>query len=493
MVEHSDTDAYRRTSGGTAAAASATMSPGRLGNSIEAESGTGAGIELARYGLKSASSDDGGSRDGDEDDGQLLSPLVGSLNIEKDALLTAVGAPHVDDGHGALPPGSANTTQLVINIVISFVGAGLLGIPYAMQKSGWLLGSICLLIVSGLNLYAMLLLPQVQKILVQRGFENCNTYGDLGRCIMGPAGEILVNVCLCVSQVGFATAYIIFIAANLYSIAQFPRGIVCLVCIPGLCILVQFRELKHLSPFSLLANCSNFAALSAVLFQDLETYQPHNDAIHAVKWDGFLYIIAVTLYSIEGVGMVLSLEASCKDRSSFPKVLAIVCSCIALFMSFFGSAGYLAFGDQTMAPITLNLAGHWSSTFVKCALCLGLYLTYPIMMFPVWATTETFVPRMKTEATMRVPFRCCLVIASTFVAYSFPHFGEFLGLVGSSICTILGLILPCYFSLSVQRDVSPYWKICLNLFLMIGGAIFGIKGTYNSLTAMMNGEPVGEG
>jgi hypothetical protein len=48
---------------------------------------------------------------------------------------------------------------------------------------------------------------------------------------------------------------------------------------------------------------------------------------------------------------------------------------ITLFMAVFGSAGYWAFGDDTKAPITLNLGNHWAATFVKCALCLGLYFT----------------------------------------------------------------------------------------------------------------------
>jgi solute carrier family 36 (proton-coupled amino acid transporter) len=446
--------------------------------------------------LSTCDSDDVGNNEDTNhhhpDDALLWNPLVGRPlhknnhhHHHRDGLLlvsTPVGT-RIDNGHGStLPPGTASTIQVVINIIISFVGAGLLGIPYAMSKSGWLLGSICLLLVSGLNLYAMLLLPQVQKA----------TYGDLGLCIMGRAGETLVHVCLCLSQAGFATAYIIFIAANLKSIGlEWHRASVCFACVPGLAWLVQFQDLKQLSPFSLLANCSNFAALTAVLFQDWETYHLRHDnnhddtTVHAVQWDGLLYICAITLYSIEGVGMVLSLEASCQDRPSFPNVLRLVGTGIAVFMAFFGAAGYLAFGAKTLAPITLNLAGHWSSTFVKCALCLGLYLTYPIMMFPVWATMESLVPRLKKEASLlRRSVRCSIVLGSALIAYSFPDFGEFLSLVGSSICTILGLILPCYFSLKVQWDDSPYWKIGLNMVLFVGGIIFGLFGTYNSFKDM---------
>ena len=250
--------------------------------------------------------------------------------------------------------------------MISFVGAGILGIPDAFRRAGWLLGSVTLLLVSALNVYAMLLLPQVNCALLRNHQKSCGSYGKLGRHILGVRGELFVNLCLGISQAGFATAYIIFISANLHSIAHIPRAVTCFVCVPGLTLLVQFRDMKHLSPFSLLANCANFAALCAVLLQDYEsisTYDPaeHKEARWAVDFSGLLYVIAITIYSMEGAGLVLSLEASSKKTSDFPWLLRYVLAIITMFMAFFGTAGYLAFGDNTVAPITLNLVDHfWS-------------------------------------------------------------------------------------------------------------------------------------
>jgi len=407
-----------------------------------------------------------------------------------------VGSDKLDLGHheGVAPPGTATNPQVACNIVISFVGAGMLGVPDAFRQAGWFLGSVTLLSVSALNVYAMLLLPQVKRALLRNHRKTCNSYGEVGRHIMGPRGENFVNMCLGVSQAGFATAYIIFISANLYSIAHIPRSVTCFACVPGLALLVQFRDMKHLSPFSLLANCANFAALSAVLLQDYESIQNYDPSDHmeprkAVDFSGFLYVIAITIYSMEGIGLVLSLEASCKNGSHFPWLLRGMLTLITLFMVFFGCAGYLAFGDNTVAPITLNLVDHfWSATFVKCSLCLGLYLTFPVMMYPIWTIAESMSETVREEPTARILFRCGVVLASTLVAYSVPDFGKFLSLVGSSLCTILGFILPTYFHSKVLRDESPAWQVALNCFLMIGGAMFGFLGTWNSFVAMLNGE-----
>jgi proton-coupled amino acid transporter len=337
---------------------------------------------------------------------------------------TSTGKPSADDDasdhHHHTPasaPGTASPVQVAINIVVSMVGAALLGVPSAFQQAGWLLGSITLCVVSALNVYAMLLLPQVKaKLILMNNTDTAAatttrqspeqqqrpasplSYGDLGRSILGPQGEILVNVALGISQAGFATAYIIFIAANLQATWHLPRDLVCLACVPGLALLVQFRQVQSLSPFSLVANVSNAGALTAVLVQDYFSYQEQqpettsspsslspslleaasvdsNNPIEAVKWGGFLFVIAITIYSMEGVGLILSLEASAKNRAGFNGLFKTMLTGITLFMAVFGSAGYWAFGEYTKAPITLNLGNHWAATFVKCALCLGLYFT----------------------------------------------------------------------------------------------------------------------
>ena len=50
--------------------------------------------------------------------------------------------------------------------------------------------------------------------------------------------------------------------------------------------------------------------------------------------------------------------------------------------------GYIAFGDATLDIITLNLPHNWSTAAVKLMLCVGLYLTFPIMLIPVYEIVE---------------------------------------------------------------------------------------------------------
>jgi solute carrier family 36 (proton-coupled amino acid transporter) len=122
---------------------------------------------------------------------------------------------------------------------------------------------------------------------------------------------------------------------------------------------------------------------------------------------------------------------------------------------------------------------------IPCSLCA---FSSPIMMFPIWSITENIFPLTAKDPRVRISFRCATVLVTALVAYSVPDFGKFLSLVGSSICTLLGFILPCYFHLAVMKDELVPWQRYLDYFLMLGGAVFGIMGTYKSVSAMLVGD-----
>lgn len=340
-----------------------------------------------------------------------LKPLFSSDGNESISSFEGIESDYHHPSHGGghgheFGVGTASPRQVVINIFISFVGSGMLGMPYAFSRSGWVLGILCLGVISALNVYAMLLLVKTRRNLESKGHTDIEGYGDVGRVISGTNGERFVNICLVISQLGFATAYIIFIAANINNIAGIPRAYICFGCVPILAVLVQLQDMKHLSPFSLIADVANLAGeclepffykpfhsayiqhsivndigLTAVLCQDWEAYHDYHEPVMKFNWSNMLYVSAVALYSLEGVGMVLPLESSCENRDRFPSLLKKTLFAITSLMAVFGCCGYFAFGSVTAAPITLNLDGD-VSTIVKLALCLGLYLTYPIMMFP---------------------------------------------------------------------------------------------------------------
>jgi len=249
--------------------------------------------------------------------------------------------------------------------------------------------------------------------------------------------------------------------------------------------------MKKLSPFSLVADVANLMGLSCVIFQDFE-YNTHSDTIQAMDLTGMVYVTSVCIYSLEGVGLILPLESSCANREGFPKLLKQVVFGITIIMAIFGVCGYVAFGDQTLSPISLNLRGE-SAAFVQMALCLAIYLTYPIMMFPVSDVLENlFLSDSKLPPRRYCPsrtFRICIVLMTATIAYTIPNFGKFLELVGASICTLLGFILPCIFHMKVfPRSELKTWEYILDILLIVLGTIFGLIGTFDAILKLMESD-----
>ena len=54
--------------------------------------------------------------------------------------------------------GGATSAQTLGNVVVSIVGTGVLGLPYAFRAAGWLAGSVGVAAAGSATLYCMLLL-----------------------------------------------------------------------------------------------------------------------------------------------------------------------------------------------------------------------------------------------------------------------------------------------------------------------------------------------
>ena len=67
----------------------------------------------------------------------------------------------------------------------------------------------------------------------------------------------------------------------------------------------------------------------------------------------------MAIYCYEGAGLILSLEGSVSKelRSSFKTIFLVALSLVTTLYIGFGVCGYLSFGPDTEAIITLNLPG----------------------------------------------------------------------------------------------------------------------------------------
>ncbi|PHT27059.1 Amino acid transporter ANTL2 [Capsicum baccatum] len=74
-----------------------------------------------------------------------------------------------------------------------------------------------------------------------------------------------------------------------------------------------------------------------------------------------------------------------------------------------------------------------------------------------------------------------VVLAVTLVALMVPNFADFLSLVGSSVCIVLGFVLPAMFHLIAFKKELVSHGLAFDVALVLMGAVFAVYGTYSSM------------
>ena len=151
------------------------------------------------------------------------------------------------------------------------------------------------------------------------------------------------------------------------------------------------------------------------------------------------------IYFVKGVGMIFSLEQSVPDRikSQFTNLFVKTLAAVTILYIAFGAGGYLSFGPRTKDIITLNLphAANGSlfdfAVMVKCCLCVSLFVSYPVMLFPV--TTLLKKSMGEKNVLHRIKYlsvfvRLILVSFTGFVVLLVPNFADLMALVGATWC-----------------------------------------------------------
>lgn len=135
--------------------------------------------------------------------------------------------------------------------------------------------------------------------------------------------------------------------------------------VPLVIVATWIRNLDELASFSAIANvCIGFSLL-VILYDELEhfiTSRPNAKA--AVRETGGIQLATYrtlplffgsVAFAFEGIGVVLPLENKMKYPEHAVRVVGVGMTIVVLLYMVFGMLGYLTFGDDIEASITLNL------------------------------------------------------------------------------------------------------------------------------------------
>ncbi|KAL6059620.1 Proton-coupled amino acid transporter 1 [Balamuthia mandrillaris] len=390
--------------------------------------------------------------------------------------------------------------QTFINLFKSYLGSGLLGLPFAFKEGGVLATFFMMALVGIISAHTMYWLVACKRK-INTYDTSVVTYSDIGRHTYGKWMARAIDFLLLFTQFGFTCVYVVYLSTNTQTfMPHINWRLVMLMWLPALCILANLQTLKHMSPIALLANITILFSLCVVLIAaitNLAHKLDHNHTMDAVDVHWFInpslrhvpVAFGMAVYAFEGIGVVLPAETSMKQPRKFPMVLTWVVVVSTINYIMFGLLCYLGFGHSTDDLITKNLKEFangndvWVafSYIVRILLLFTIFATYPIQLFVVTDIGEEAMfkpgrlsPRFKL--LKQIIFRCCLVLLGCVVAVAVPNFGLLIGLIGALGSASLQFIFPSLFIFKLFPESSIWKKLLSGLYIAFGVA-GGLLGT----------------
>jgi proton-coupled amino acid transporter len=350
----------------------------------------------------------------------------------------------------------ASTKGAVLLLLKSFVGTGVLFLPKAFLNGGMLFSSLVLLLVASLSYYCFILLVTT-RIAVPASF------GGMGFKLYGKPMRFLINMSLVLSQIGFASAYIVFVSENLQAFVLAVTDCKTLIPIKYM-ILMQmiiflplslYRNIQNIQKIAVIADIFILLGLLYLYYFDIFTLSINHGVadiklFNPADWTLF---IGTAIFTFEGIGLIIPIQESMAQPKKFPGVLAFVMLVITIVFTSMGALSYAAFGSKTKTVVILNMPQ--DSKFVNAVqfiYSLAILLSTPLQFFPaIEITSQAIFKRKSGRANAGIKwtknmFRFFMVVFCALIAWiGADDLDKFVALVGSFACIPLVYIYPVSF------------------------------------------------
>jgi proton-coupled amino acid transporter len=373
--------------------------------------------------------------------------------------------------HGASPKGAA------LLLLKSFVGTGVLFLPKAFLNGGMLFSSVILLFVAALSYYCFLLLCST-RLAVPASF------GGMGKKIYGKPMLQLINFSLVISQIGFSSAYIVFVSENLQAFVlavtkcktQIEIKYLILMQMVIFLPLSLYRNIQNIQKIAIVADVFILLGLLYLYYYDIYTIASQHGIADIKPFNSkdWTLFIGTAIFTFEGIGLIIPIQESMKNPRKFPGVLGLVMIVITVVFTSMGALSYAAYGSKTETVVILNMPQ--DSKFVNAVqfiYSLAILLSTPLQFFPAIEITSKAIfsktgknnPYIKWKKNI---YRFFMVVICAAIAWlGADDLDKFVALVGSFACIPLVYIYPVSssffaddFNLANTTTATPTLQSC---------------------------------
>lgn len=309
-----------------------------------------------------------------------------------------------------------------------------------------------------------------------------------------------------ISQVGFVSAYIIFVSENLQAFVLAVTNCATQLGIQYFILLQMFifvplaliRNLAKLSTTALVADAFILTGLIYIFGSEAgimaKQGHAHVELFNARDWP---LLIGTAVFSFEGIGLVIPITDAMKEPRKFPKVLTGVMLFLMVLFCGGGVMSYLTFGAdvQTVVIVNLDTTSRFTQV-VQLLYSLAIMLSVPLQLFPAVRIMENGLFERSGKADTRVKwlknlFRLCVVIFCSFLSWAgAADLDKFVSFVGSFACVPLCYVYPAmlHYKACAHTRRQKIADIALMIFGTVAAAYTTIQ-TVNLMLAPASGAP----
>jgi proton-coupled amino acid transporter len=363
--------------------------------------------------------------------------------------------------------GNGSPTGAAMLLLKSFVGTGVLFLPRAFLNGGMLFSNLVLLAVAGLSYTCFVLLVST-RLVVEHSF------GDMGLHLYGRWMRNMINFSLVISQIGFSSAYIVFVSENLQAFVLAVTDCRTYIGI-GYMILMQmviflplslYRNINNIQKLALIADLFILLGLVYLYYYDFFTIVSQGGISDIINFNSnsWTLFIGTAIFTFEGIGLIIPIQTGMKDPKKFPKVLGGVMIIITVIFVSAGALSYAAYGSKTKTVVLLNMPQ--DNKFVNAVqfiYSLAILLSTPLQIYPaieitsqqLFSRTGKYNPYVKWKKNF---FRFFMVAVCACIAWAGAgDLDKFVSLVGSFAC------IPLVFVYPVSSSSSSFQEYILTL------------------------------
>ncbi|XP_046852203.1 proton-coupled amino acid transporter 3-like [Xenia sp. Carnegie-2017] len=386
--------------------------------------------------------------------------------------------------------------QSLMHLLKVSIGTGILGLPVAVMNAGIVVGPLSLFIVAIITTHCMLILVDSARQLSKESKRKPLDYGDTAEeCFRlvtpsyAKAGRYIVNIVLCVTQIGVCTVYVLFVAKNIEQvlrqlhIANFSVTTWILILCPFLILFIMIRNLSSLAWLSTSANIlMTFAVLSIFVHLIPNSGNPSKLPTFA-GWSVFPLFFGVAVFAFEAIPIILPLENEMREPKHFSSVVMFGMTIVMIVYISMGTFGYLTCTDHCEGSITLNLPGTAFFSIVKLAVAISVFFSYFIQAYvPLKIIEQSTLEKIPENRVLifDITIRIILVLFTCGLAGAVPQLHNIISLVGALSMSLLGFVFPVAIHSITFYDKLSWIVHAKNIFIFVFGVLGCLAGTYTA-------------